>query len=404
MNTVDGFNRNQAMTTILSPIAKLSQYSDLMTFTLKHLTSQEVMASRTVCTRWNEIISTQCIAPILYHELELQVVPFLEHIGKTLEQYFLERGIPLSSLISVKDAYHCLGPIKWEVSLGDCLSLGHLDEITPESLMQNIQEKFVVQHWAAVFKWREDLYDLLSKLGFPPSTWNQLALALGVSAEKWNQQLETQLSAGLVDTAVAKNLKKLGVKPGTEEPDFNPLAVTEKMNAFLHNKVKGAPYFQLCALCQAEPPKSAAEFAFIDDGLDEDDLNDEDDPNMSKPARISFSVNNQLLYDYFPCTLLGFKDRHYVENEFLFLDRIIGKDFCFPINGQFFKFTICPAEASEWNPKKEQKSSRDSSSDDDYVTVNKETFDRDIEYNGWKCVFSGLYIPEDECERFKITR
>jgi hypothetical protein len=378
-------NPNKAIVCDLFPISQLSEYSDLMTFTLKHLTSQEALASRTVCTRWNELISTKCIVPILYRELEPQVAPFLGLIGRTLRQYFSERGIDLLSLNSVENAYHYLRPIKWDVSLGECLQMGDLSQITPISLMQNIQHHFINKYWRYDYPWRTDLYDILSKFGFPTSTWNQLALALGVPVKEWNQQLIETLSRIQTDEIVAERLEKYGVKPGTEDPDFDPLTVAEKINAFAHNKAKGTPYFQLCASPRTQPPATAREFAFVDDKRDN--------------SSIFFSVNEQLLYNYFPCTLLGFKTQDYVGKDSLLLDSTMGQDFCFPINGQFFKFTICPAYGFVTDPGEDE-----ASSDGDSSLEVVETFERQVQRNGWECMSSFLYIPEDEHTKFKITR
>jgi hypothetical protein len=391
---MNSINPNKEVFSTPSPIAQLSTYSDLMAFTLKFLSSQEAMKSRVVCTRWNELISTQCIGPILYRELELQVVPFLQHIGKTLEQYFSERGIPLSSINSVKDAYHYLGPIKWKVYLGECLSVGNLPMITPESLLENIQNHFVTKSWGEDYDWRQDLYTTLLKFGCPTSTWNQLALAVGVPVEEWNRQLKNRASYLHPDIAVAQSvIKQWEVKPDEKEPDFNPLVALEKINAFAHNKIKGAPYFELCPLSNAKPPESASKFAFINDSY-----------YMRDDALIYFRINDQVLYDHFPCNLLGFKPQDYVGKNLLALLPAVGKDVCFPINGQFFKFTICQAQVGERNDEKGPKGDCDSSSDDDFLIADDETCERKVEYNGWQCLTSGLYIPEDECERSKITR
>jgi hypothetical protein len=412
MNNIDpnkGVFRNP------SPIAQLSAYSDLMAFTLKFLSSQEAMKSRTVCTRWNEIISTQCIAPILYRELEPQVAPFLKHIRKTFDEYFSERDIPALSLNSVKDAYHYLGPIKWKVSLGDCLRVPDLAQVTPESIAQNIQNHFRYHNWEDDYKWRRALHATLSRSGLPPSTWNQLVLASGVLAEEWNQQLLCSLSSvGMSSADLADRLEKWGVKPDMQEPDFNPLVVLEKISAFIHTKVKGVPYFQLCALSEANLPRraKASEFAFISDSdlafIDGISPNNSIFFSVSKQAsdvnRHFLYVNNQLLYDYFPCTLLGFQPQDYVGKSSLLLHSIIGQSVCFPINGQFFKFAICPANEPTDDLEKDEVSDTSSSYDDFVVEEIEETFERQVELNGWKCMSSCLYFPEDEFEKFKSPR
>jgi hypothetical protein len=385
----------------LSPIAQLSEleWSDPMVLVLQLLSSHDALESRTVCTRWNQLISSRCIALILCRELEPQLALFLQHIGKTFNQYFLSRRIHLPSLDSVRKAYDVLAPISWRVSLKNCIGVPDLAQITPQSVLQNIQYHFTNHPWNTdEYLWRKTFQEILSQLGFPASTWNQLALAVGVPAQEWNQQLEgLLLSASMPPGARARLMEVLGVKPGSEESGFDPLAITGKVSNFLHSKVGQAPYCQLCERYKKKPPKSTEGLVSIDD-----DGNDDSDDNDEEP--ISFHVNGQVLYDYFPCTLLGFKEEDYVGKKILSLgNSIIEQDFCFPIYGRFFKFTIRPAQTRDWNPEKEQKGSSDSSSDDDYIVNNCETKKRKVTYSGWKCILFHLYVPEDEFERTKQT-
>jgi hypothetical protein len=365
----------------LSPIDQLSGYKDLMATVLKSLGSPDALASRLVCQRWNELISTQCIVPILYKELEPQVSIFLEHIDKTLDQYFSARGIDLSSINSTKAAYYHLAPIKWNVSLGECLWAGDLTEITPTLISRIIQDHFLTANWGSDYKWRADFHKVLSNYGFPTSTWNQLALAYGVDVEEWNNQLKMQLllESSISQFQVEKTLEKFGVVPGLQEPGFNLSSVVEKISELIHSKVGAAPYFQLCALEGTKPPAPADKFAFIDHY----------DNSFDDGSPITFFfINDKCFYNYFPCTVLGFKEEDYAEKDTLPLpgqdddfpiDSMMGKDICFPINGRFFKFTICPGPH-------------------DPGALVEEVYDRDIHVNGWKCLLSSLYNPKDECK------
>jgi hypothetical protein len=389
-------NKDQP-TANLSIIAQLSEpeRSDLLGLVLQLLSSHDALESRTVCTRWNQLISTRCIAPILCRELEPQLALFLQHIGKTFDQYFLSRRIHLPSLDSVRKAYDVLGPISWRVSLKNCIGVVDLAQITPQSILQNIQEHFVQHFWDYDEScWRETLHEIISQLGFPASTWNQLALAVGVPAQEWNQQLEGWLSGFTEPDALSRWMEKWGVKPGSEESGFDPLAITGKISNLLHNKVGQAPYFQLCELYKKAPPKSTEGLVFIREERNCRDNNNEEP--------ISFHVNGQVLYNYFPCTLLGFKEEDYVGKDTLSLDSVIEQNFCFPIKGRFFKFTIRPAQTLEWNDEKEIKDiSYDTSSDDDWIVEPKETYKRQVTKDMWKCIHSHLYVPEDEFERTK---
>jgi hypothetical protein len=375
------FNQNQPAAD-LSPFAQLSEYKDLMAIVLKFLSSPDALPSRLVCQRWNELINTQCIVPILYKELEPQVSIFLEHIDKTLDQYFLARGIDLSSINSTKAAYYHLAPIKWDVSLGKCLWVGNLTKITPTLLSGRIQNHFLAGNWEFDYKWRVDFHKILSNYGFPASTWNQLALIFGVDAEEWNNQLKKQLllESSISQFQVEKNLEKFGVVPGLQDPGFNLSSVAEKISELIHSKVGAAPYFQLCALKGAKPPAPADKFAFLDHY---------DSFHAGSPITFFF-INDKCFYNYFPCTLLGFQQQdragngilpvdQFVGQEVAFpIDSMLGKDICFPINGRFFKFTIC------------------SGSHDPGATFT-DIYDREILVNGWKCLLSSLYNPKDEC-------
>ena len=390
------FNQNQSAANSFL-VAQLSEpeYSDLMVLVLQFLSSHDALALRTVCKRWDLLISSQCIVPILCRELEPQLALFLEHIGKTFNEYFLSRRIHLPSLDSVRKVYNVLSPITWSVSLKNCIGVADLSQITPQSVLQEIQQHFTQHNWNFdEFLWRETLHEIISKLGFPASTWNQLALALGVPVQQWNQQLEEFIAKHFSSSSAPRRMEEWGVKPGSEESGFDPLAVARKISTFMHNKVGQAPYFQLCEFVKNTPPESTKGLAFMQFERD-DSVNDDEEP-------ISFHVNGQVLYDYFPCTLLGFKEEDYAGKDTISLDSVIEQDCCFPINGRFFKFTIRPAQTREWNEEKEVKdASFDTSSDDDYIVKNNETFEREVTYNMWKCIQSHLYVPEDEFERTK---
>jgi hypothetical protein len=376
-------NQNKAIVSDLSPIAQLSTHSDLMKFILEFLNSHDALASGEVCQRWNEIIRTQCIAPILYRELEPQVALFLEHIGATFNQYFSARGLNFLALDSVQKAYDCLKPITWRVSLGNCVGVPDLARITSESILNNIRQHFMHHDWHQDNSWRLNLHKVILDLGFPKSTWNQLALALGVNAEEWNQSLQDTLGPALPSFRLPSYVKKFGVHPDLQTPGFDLMVVAEKIKTHMHTRVKQTPYLQLCEFTKYNPPPLAKDVS-IDDMVNE----------AEEPISFCVDVNGKALYNYFPATLLGCKKEDYEGKNILSLtDSIMGQDFCLPINGQFFKFTIRPAMECNDDP--------DNSSDDGFIEEVNETFERIIEHNGWKCLSSSLYIPEYEFERTK---
>lgn len=435
------FNQSQAITNNLSTIAELHKCPDLaqlhkcpdlMVFVVGFLNSHEALASRGVCTKWNKLISTRCIAPILYRELQPQVIPFLEHIGKTFEQYFSARGILVSSLNSVQKAYDCLAPIKWSVSLGKCFGPGSLAEITPEKILESLESHLLHTPSLMDFAWRRNLEGLLVKLGFPTVTWEQLGRALLTPAERLERDLDPDLETrgssvpevienqelltlaerlepdleprwetrgfnvpevgeDRVSLTLAERLE-LDLDPDLEMLGFNVLEVVEKIHSFVHSKVKEIPYFQLCGL-------EAEKLPIFTEGC----ISLGATALETSECVISFCADSHVLYNLFPATLLGFKEEDYAEKNTLSLNPVMGQHTCFPINGRFFEFTIREAQRAEleFNIEEELGMGYSDCSSDDCVQVNVscESFKREFEYNAWQCISSYLYHPEDEFKR-----